>query len=251
MSLHTVLIERLKAKGKEAGYTIGKNAFSVPDRKNIFVDVCWKKERETKVWEVELKAHYEEKLFKFHLLKENVPNLSFGLVVQRDDSKRQVQRVVDRLFSKSEKQCLEIITVDQLTGKSIEELSKPIHPLFWAHRDSPRMCVALFSPCVFEDGFNRGLRLTGIFLKEQGYAIDETQNYLIWLAGKLGLPEFETKSVIKQIATESFPSCRTIQQPKKGRGPHILKLGDLNVQHICIHCPHSKRQLSRRSAHIC
>ena len=239
MSLHKLLVEKLKNKGIRNGYTIRKSTFAVPDRKKIVVDVCWKKENETKVWEVELKARYEEKLFKFHLLKENIPEVSFGLVVQRDDSRRQVLRVVNQLFSKSEKECLEIITVDELTGQSIEELSKPIHPLFWVHRNSPRMCVALFSPCTFEDGFNRGLRMTGIYLREQGYAIDEIQDYLLWLAGKLGLPEFEAKSAFKQIARESFPSCKTIQQPKKERGPYILKLGDLNLEDVCAHCSYS------------
>lgn len=239
MSVHKFLIEKLKDKGIKRAYTIEKNAFGVPDRKKIIVDVCWKKESEIKVWEVELKARYEEKLFKFHILRENFPNVSFGLVVQRDDSRRQVRRVVGRHFSKDEKEHLEIVTVNELTGKSIEELSKPIHPLFWVHRNSPKMCVALFAPCAFEDGFNRGLRLTGIYLKEQGYRIPEIQEYLIWLAGKLGLPEFEAKSSFDQIALESFPKCETIQKPKKERGPYILKLGDLNLQDVCAHCSHS------------
>ena len=57
MSLHKCLIELLKKKGIEKGYSIGKNRFSIPSRKNIVVDVAWGKENEIKVWEVELKAH--------------------------------------------------------------------------------------------------------------------------------------------------------------------------------------------------
>jgi len=240
MSLHKQLIDILKDGGVKEGYTLGKRAFPVPGRKDIFVDVSWERQNEIKVWEVELKANYNEKLFKFHLIKESHPNVNFGLVVQREDSRRQVLRVVENCFSQAEKELLKIVTVDELTGKSIEEIRKPIHPLFWIHRDSPRMCVALFSPTAFEDGFNRGLRLTGIYLKEKGYWPSEIQEYLIWLAGKLGLPEFEAQNASRQIARESFPSCKVIQQPKKERGPHILKLGDLNIKDVCAHCTYQR-----------
>jgi hypothetical protein len=243
MSLHRSIIDVLKARGIQQGYTIERNTFPVSGRRNVVVDVSWRKNDEIKVWEVELKARYDEKLFKFHLLKENYPNVSFGLVVQRDDSRKQVGRLAQNYFSEKEKESLDVKTIRELTGQSIEETSKPIHPLFWDHRSSPKMCVALFSPCAFEDGYNRGIRLTGIHLRDKGYSLEEIEGYLIWLAGKLGLPEFETRSAIKQIAEEGFPSCETIREAKKGRGPYILKLGDLNLQDVCSHCPTNETEL--------
>lgn len=241
MPLHNVLTELLKKQGIENGYTIGKPSFEIPERANVIVDVCWEKGEEKLVWEVELKARYEEKLFHFHLLKENYPTLKFGLVVQRADSKRQVLRISDNLLSQDEKDSLKIKTVNELVGRNIEELPKLIPELFWAHRESSRKCVALFAPCAFDDGFNRGIRLTGIYLRDKGYSMDEIADYIEWLAGKLDLPLFETKSALGQIQKDPFPPCYQIQQTKTDRGPFILKLGDLDITDVCTHCEHYKK----------
>ncbi len=243
VSLHTTLADLLKKQGIEKGYVIGNPSFEIPKRAKVIVDVCWEKNEEKILWEVELKARYEEKLFHFHLLKENHPTLKFGLVVQRSDARRQVQRMAEKLMSQEERDSLtKILTVEELSGKKIEEQPKWIPELFWVHRESPKKCVALFSPCTFEDGFNRGLRLTGIYLKEKGYSMNEIADYLDWLAGKMGLQLNEAKSALDQIEKEEeYPSCYQIQQPKIDRGPHILKLGDLDIAEVCKHCDQQKK----------
>lgn len=241
VTLHRMLTELLEQQGTDKGYVIGKPLFEIPGRANVIVDVCWEKGEEKMLWEVELKARYEEKLFHFHLLKENYPKLKFSLVVQRSDSKKQVQRISDKLLSSQERDSLTLLTVEEITGKKMEEQPKLIPELFWAHRESPKKCVALFAPCVFEDGFNRGLRLTGIYLKEKGYSMNDIAGYLEWLAGKWGLPLFEVKSALCQIEKDMYPTCDQIQLPKMGRGPHILKLGDLDITKICKHCEHSAK----------
>ena len=239
-SLHTMLTELLEKQGKEKSYAIGKPSFAIRERANVIVDVCWEKGEEKVLWEVELKARYEEKLFHFHLLKENYPTLKFGLVVQRPDSKKQVLRISEKLLSQDEKDSLIIQTVKELTGRSIEEQPKLIPELFWAHRESSKKCVALFAPCVFDDGFNRGIRLTGIYLREMGCSMDEIEGYIEWLAGKLDLPSFEIRSALRQIEKDEFPRCDQIRQIKTDRGPYILKLGDLDVAEVCKHCEHHK-----------
>ena len=241
MPLHHELTELLKKKGIENGYTIGKLSFEIPERANIIVDVCWEKSEEKMLWEVELKARYEEKLFHFHLLKENYPTLKFGLVVQRSDSKKQVQRISDKLLSQDERSSLTLLTVEEITGKTMEEQPKLIPELYWAHRESPKRCVALFAPYAFDDGFNRGIRLTGIYLRDKGYSMDEIANYIEWLAGKLGLPSFETGSALSQIRKDAFPPCDQIRETKTGRGPFILKLGDLDIMSVCKRCEHCKK----------
>jgi hypothetical protein len=240
-SLHATLKAELEKQGIEKGYVIGKPSFRIPGRANVIVDVCWDKGEEKVLWEVELKARYEEKLFHFHLLKENYSTLKFGLVVQRPDSKKQVLRISDKLLSQNEKDSLTIQTVNELTGRSVEELPKLVPELFWTHRASPKMCVALFAPCAFDDGFNRGIRLTGIYLREKGYSMSEIADYIEWLAGQLGLPLFETRSALDQIQKGAFPSCNQIQQTKTERGPHILRLGDLDIAKVCKHCEHYER----------
>lgn len=242
VTLHGMLIKLLKQQGTDKGYVIGKSLFEIPRRADVIVDVCWEKGEEKVLWEVELKARYEEKLFHFHLLKENYPTLKFGLIVQRPDSRKQVFRISEKLLSQDERDSLIIQTVKELTGGSIEEQPKLIHELFWTHRESPKKCVALFAPCVFEDGFNRGIRLTGIYLREMGCSMDEIESYIEWLAGKLGLPSFETRSALTQIMKDEFPRCDQIQQMKTDRGPHILKLGDLDIGEVCKHCERRKKE---------
>lgn len=242
MSMHSKLIDLLKKQGIEKGYVIGKTSFPVPNRPSIVVDASWEREKEIVVWEVELKARYEEKLFHFHILKENRPTIKFGLIVQRRDSRKQVLRISDKLLSQDEQNSLTIQTVDELTGKSIEEQPKLIHSLFWIHRESSKKCVALFSPCAFDDGFNRGIRLTGIYLKEKGYSLNEIEGYLEWLTGKLGLSLFEAKSALHQIEKDRFPSCEEIRQAKQERAPYLLRLGDLDIEEVCKQCPHYERQ---------
>lgn len=239
--LHRKLTELLKQQGTDKGYVIGKPLFEVPGRANVIGDVCWEKGEEKVLWEVELKARYEEKLFHFHLLKENYPTLKFGLVVQRSDSKKQVFRISGNLLSQDEKDSLTIKTVNELVGGNIEELPKLIPDLFWAHRESSRKCVALFAPYAFDDGFNRGIRLTGIYLRDKGYSMDKIADYIEWLAAKLDLPTFEPKSALSQIQKDAFPSCTQIQETKTGRGPYILKLGDLDIANVCKHCEHYKK----------
>lgn len=241
VSLHVMLTDLLEKRGTEKGYALGKLTFAIPGRADVRVDVCWEKGEEKILWEVELKARYEEKLFHFHLLKENYPTLKFGLVVQRPDSKKQVQHISEKLLSQAERDSLAIQTVKELTGRSIEEQPKQVPELFWAHRQSSRKCVALFAPCAFDDGFNRGIRLVGIYLREIGCSMDEIEDYIEWLAGKLDLPSFETRSALKQIEKDEFPACNQIRQTKTERGPYILKLGDLDVAEVCKHCEHYQK----------